>query len=167
MKRVLLIGSGGAGKSTLARKISEKLGLPCVHLDRLFWKAGWVESDRAEFRQKQLKFLKGKAWVIDGNYGGTQELRLKYADTVLFLGLSRWICLWRVLKRYASFRGRHRPDMTPGCLERLNLVYLSWVWNYPQHGGRVALERLSKLKKSTRVVILRNPREVRSYLAGL
>jgi hypothetical protein len=57
--------------------------------------------------------------------------------------------------------------MTPGCLERLNLVYLSWVWNYPQHGGRVALERLSKLKKSTRVVILRNPREVRSYLAGL
>jgi adenylate kinase family enzyme len=167
MKRILLIGSGGAGKSTLARKISEKLGLPCVHLDRLFWKPGWVEPDRAEFRQKQLKFLKGKAWVIDGNYGATQELRLKYADTVLFLGLSRWICLWRVLKRYASFRGRHRPDMTPGCLERLDLVYLSWVWNYPQRGGRAALERLSKLGKSKRVVILRNPREVRSYLAGL
>jgi adenylate kinase family enzyme len=166
MKRILLIGSGGAGKSTLAQKLGEKLKLPVLHLDRMFWKPGWVEPDREKFKRDQLVWLKKKRWIIDGNYGGTQELRIKYADTVILLALSRWTCIARVLKRYLQHQGRSRPDMTPGCPERLDLEYLSWVWHYPKRGGKVALERVGKLRKNQKAVILRSPAEVERFLTS-
>ena len=83
MQRVLVIGSGGAGKSTLSAEIGERLGLPVVHLDALYWRAGWTEPDGDEWDQRVRQALDREAWVMDGNYGGTLDLRLEAADTVL------------------------------------------------------------------------------------
>jgi adenylate kinase family enzyme len=91
--RVMIVGSAGAGKSTLARALARRTGLPLVHLDALYWQPGWVETPRPRWREVQREALAGERWIADGNYGGTLE-RLALADVVVLLEYSRWICLW-------------------------------------------------------------------------
>lgn len=76
MKRVAIIGSGGAGKTTLARALGAQTGIPVVHLDRLYWSAGWVPTPRETWLERQRAVLEQERWIIDGNYGPTLELPL-------------------------------------------------------------------------------------------
>src|SRR5204862_4664583 len=84
-RRVLVTGLAGSGKSTFSRSLAAKTGLPLIHLDIHFWKPGWVEPSEAEWREKQRGLLAGDAWIVDGNYHETLDLRLERADTILFL----------------------------------------------------------------------------------
>ncbi|MGZ8457629.1 MAG: hypothetical protein ACXWZ4_13600, partial [Gemmatirosa sp.] len=109
----------------------------------------------------------GPAWVMDGNYGGTLDLRLAASDAVVFLDLPRVVCLTRVLGRALRYRGRSRPDMAPGCPERLSWEFVRWVWEYPTRRRPDVLRRLAALAPTTRVVVLRSPRAVDAWLATL
>jgi len=130
MQRVLVIGPCGAGKSTAAVEIGGLLGLPVHHLDRLHWRAGWVESTRDELRAALAPILAGERWLIDGNYGGTMDERLARADTVVYLDYPTWLCLWRALARVWRYRGRSRPDMAPGCPERFDLAFVFYILTF-------------------------------------
>ncbi len=168
MRRVLLIGSGGAGKSTFARRLGARLGLPVIHLDRVYWRAGWVEPPKDEWRRKVEELCAGESWVMDGNYSGTLDVRLAACDAVVFLDLPRVVCLWRVLRRAFKYRGGSRPDMGEGCPEQLNkdfLVFLLWVWNYPRRSRPKILERLKDLPDGKPVYILRSGAEAEEFLA--
>ena len=167
MQRVLVIGSGGAGKSTLSAEIGERLGIPVVHLDALYWRAGWTEPDGDEWDQRVRQALGGEAWVMDGNYGGTLDLRLEAADAVVFLDLPRSLCLWRVAKRRVRYHGRSRPDMAAGCPERLDAAFLRWIWDYPRTQRPRVLAKLSAVGPGTQAVVLRSTGEVRRFLDGL
>jgi adenylate kinase family enzyme len=114
MRRIAVIGPGGAGKSTLARQIGDRLGLPVIHLDAHFWHEGWTETPKDVWEQTVHGLVQGEAWVMDGNYGGTMDIRLDAADTILFLDLPPWLCLLRVVRRQVRYRRRTRPDMAPG-----------------------------------------------------
>lgn len=105
--------------------------------------------------------------MLDGNYGGTLDRRLEPADTVIFLDLSRWICLRRAVKRRLRFHGRSRPDMAAGCPERLNWEFLRWIWNYPRENRPSLLGKLDRLASDKKVVTLRSPVEVERFLASL
>lgn len=166
MKRVAIIGSGGAGKTTLARELSKPTGLPVIHLDRLYWNAGWVETSRDEWLERQNSFLAQEHWIVDGNYGSTMDLRLEAADTVIFLDLPRLRCLWRVFKRRLEYHDRSRPDMTEGCPERLTGEFLRFVWGYPKTRRPVILEKLGGLE-GKQIIRLRSVREVETFLARL
>lgn len=131
MKKVALIGSGGAGKSTLARQLGEELNIEVYHLDSLFWKPNWVGVSKDEQRNIQQDLVEKESWIIDGNYGGTMEIRLDAADTIIFLDISRFTCLFRVIKRSIKYRNRTRPDMGEGCNEKLDIEFLKWIWQYP------------------------------------
>jgi len=111
MKRIILIGSGGSGKSTLARQLGAKLKLKVYHLDALFWKPNWVGVPKNEQRKIQNELVKNETWIIDGNYGGTMDIRLNAADTIIFLDVHRTICVYRVFKRMLQYRNKTRPDM--------------------------------------------------------
>ena len=90
MRKVLVIGSGGAGKSTFASKLSKRTGLPLIHLDSLYWRPGWIETSTAEWDQTIEHLLGRDTWIMDGNYGRTLERRLAACDTVIFLDLPLW-----------------------------------------------------------------------------
>lgn len=106
MNKVVLIGSGGSGKSTLARQLGEKLKIEVFHLDALFWQPNWVGVPKNEQLQVQAALVKKETWIIDGNYGATMDIRLNAADTIIFLDISRWICMFRVFKRIVKYRNQ-------------------------------------------------------------
>ncbi len=166
MKRVIVIGSGGAGKSTLARALGVQLGLPVVHLDAHFWQAGWVESDKTDWLEWQRNALLEPCWIMDGNYGGTMDVRLAAADTVIFLDLPPALCVARALWRAVRHWGRTRPDMAADCPERLDLNFLRWIWNYPRNNRPVILEKLSRLE-GKKVLRLRSAGAVRRFLTEI
>ena len=163
MRRVLVIGSGGAGKSTLAARIAARTGLPLIHLDACYWRAGWIETPAAEWSAEVARLTAGEAWVMDGNYGGTLDARLAACDTVIFLDLPRLVCLWGIVSRWLRWRGRARPDMTAGCPERLTWEFVRWVWTYPEARRPQVLARLGALEArgEKRVLVVRSRREAR------
>jgi adenylate kinase family enzyme len=167
MKRILLIGPGGSGKSTLANKLGEVLGLEVIHLDRYYWSAGWVELPKNKWAITVDELLSRESWVMDGNYSGTLAKRIPASDTIIFLDLPMPQCLWRIIKRQLKFRGTTRPDMAPGCPERLSLQFILWVSKYSQDTRPKVLRLIKELGSTKTVVHLRSSREVNKFLSEL
>ena len=165
MRKVLVIGSGGSGKSIFAARLGRLLGIEVIHLDRIHWKPGWTETPKDEWARTVEGLVRRESWVMDGNYSGTLDIRLAACDTVIFLDMPRRVCLWRVLKRVVLYREGSRPDMAEGCAEHFNLEFLLWVWNYPATRRPKILEKLRALPPGKRVVRLRSSAEAESFLA--
>lgn len=163
MQRIAVIGCAGSGKSTFSRKLGERLGMPVTHLDSLFWRPGWTEAPKDEWRDLVTELAAGDEWLIDGNYGGTLDLRIERADTVIYLDAPRRMCLWRVVKRWATHRGKPRPDMGADCPERLDPKFLKWIWDYPTVSRPKTLAALRE-KQSGRVYVLRTSGEMDEFL---
>ncbi len=177
-RKILVISSGGAGKSTLSSQLGKILGIEVVHLDRLYWRPDWREGPRSEWEQTVRGLAGRRAWVMDGNYGSTLDLRLAAADAVIFLDLPRSLCIRRVLSRrlrYARrsrsrrlrYARRSRPDMAPGCPERLDLKFLSYLWKYPTERRPGILRKLEQASIEKTVIVLRSPDEVDRFVTEL
>ena len=162
-----MIGSGGAGKSTFARRLGERLGLRVIHLDKLYWRPGWVQTPKDEWRLRVEELCGGESWVIDGNFSATLDVRVAACDTVILLDLPRALCLWRVLKRALTYTEGSRPDMAEGCHEKFDLEFLLWVWNYPARSRPKVLRLLEQHSQTKTVVRLRSRAEVEKFLDGL
>ena len=164
MERIMIIGCGGAGKSTLARQLGEKTGLPVVHLDRIFWSPGnWEHLGKAEFDALLMAEAQKDKWIIDGNYNRTLELRMERADTIIYLDYSRWLCLAGWLKRVITNWGRARSDMAPGCRERFDPEFVQWIWNYNRENRQHNYELIAKFPNA-KPIILKKRREVKRFL---
>ncbi|MBE5039478.1 AAA family ATPase [Ructibacterium gallinarum] len=161
MERIMIIGCPGSGKSTLAVKLAEKLKLPLIHLDKLYWKEGWVESSAQEFSEKLEKALEQTRWIIDGNYGATIRQRLEKADTVIFLDYSRYLCMERAIKRIIFGYGKTRSDMGDGCPERMDLDFLKYIWFFRKNNRPGLAEMIAKTPE--KVIIIRNRKEYQCF----
>jgi len=164
MQRVLVIGCGGAGKSTLSRKLAPALGLPLVGLDRAYWRAGWIEPSKPEWRAIVEKLVAEPAWIMDGNFSDTFDLRMPRADTVIWLDFPRRICLRRVLTRIIKGYGRTRADLPDGCPEQFDAEFLRFVWNFPTHSRPNIVNGLARYGAHLRVLRLACDREVSAFL---
>ena len=167
MRRILIIGSGGSGKTTLAKETATRTGLPLIHLDQLFWHPGWVPTPDEEWDRQIQELIARDRWIMDGNYGRTLPMRLAAADTVVFLDLPRVICIWRILKRRLRYFGRARPDVAPGCPERFSWEFLRWVWTYPSRRRPRILDRLDAARRGKQVFVLQRETEVQGFLEKL
>lgn len=163
MKKIIVIGSGGAGKSTFSRRLGDVLGIPVLHLDQLYWRPNWDKMPKPEWEATVAALVQGSSWIMDGNFGGTRELRMRTADTIIFLDIPRRVCLYRVIKRAIKYHGKNRPDMAEGCNEKLDLGFLLWVWNYPGRARTKILER-SKEFPDKNFVNLRSSAEIDLFL---
>ena len=167
MERVIIIGCGGAGKSTLARKLGEKTGLPVIHLDQIFWSPGnWKHLEKEEFDALLLRELEKPTWILDGNFDRTMALRLEKCDTVLYLDYNRFICIAQWLKRVITNWGKTRQDMAPGCAEWFDPEFLGWIWNFNKTHRKQYYEMLSAQKEKS-VHIFKNRRQLNRYLRAL
>lgn len=163
MNKIMIVGSPGSGKTTLALKLSRLTGIPVIHLDKLFWREGWNHVSREEFDELLKKALSGEKWIIDGNYGRTLDIRLQHADTVIFLACNRLLCLFRVLKRTVISYGKTRFDMGDGCPERFDFEFIKYVWSFDKKSIT------EKLKKSDNinVAVIKNNRSLKRFLKEL
>jgi adenylate kinase family enzyme len=163
-KRILVIGAGGAGKSTFARRLGRALGIEVIHLDAFYWKPGWVEPSKEEWAQTIDGILKRDAWIMDGNYSGSLAPRLDACDAAIFLDLPRTTCLWRVLQRWAKYRNTTRPDMAAGCREQLSLEFLAWIWNYPKRSRPKVVRLLEDERNAGKAIRLQTAEQIDRFL---
>ncbi len=170
MQRVLIIGNGGSGKSTLARKLGKRTRLPVIHLDREFWRPGWVATPDEEWFARVAELTAGERWIMDGNFGGTMEQRFAAADTIVFLDLPTHVCTWRIIDRALNPRAAtsgYRPDMAEGCAEQLDPEFIDWVYHYRERRRPGILALLEAAAPTKTVVHLTSSQAAADWLAGL
>lgn len=164
MRRVLVLGSSGSGKSTFARRLGERTGLPVTHIDQLFWSPGWVQVETGVYHARLADVVAQERWIIDGNNSSALDWRLPRADAVILFDRSRIACIGRVIKRVLASYGRVRDDMAAGCPERFDFQFLRWIWDFPKQQMPKVHAALSRADAWGRVVILRSDRDSEAYL---
>ncbi|MER5636030.1 hypothetical protein ABT095_03640 [Kitasatospora sp. NPDC002227] len=149
MRRVVVLGRGAAGKSTLARRLGTLTGLPVIELDQHFWGPGLEATPPEQWAVRQGELARGEAWIMDGDLGpyDVLEARLRAADTVLLLDFPFWRCAWRALRR-----SRERAD------------FWWWVWSYRRRSRPQLLTAITAHAPGARLRVLRTPRAVRQLL---
>jgi adenylate kinase family enzyme len=165
MKKILVIGSSGAGKSTFARRLGAATGIEVIHLDQIHWKPNWTEPAKEEWRATVENALRGDSWIMDGNFGGTMEMRVAASDTVIFLDLPPLVCIYRILKRVIFYYGKNRPDMAEGCNEKFDWKFIKWVWNYPAQTKPKVEALLKQFQNEKTIIRLTSSSEVENFFA--
>ncbi len=167
--KIAVIGYSGAGKSTLARTLGEKYGLEVLHMDAVHHLPGWVERDAESEKAILTEFLDThENWVIDGNYSGVCfQRRVEEADLVVMLLFNRIASLTRVVKRYWTYKGKNRPDMTQGCDEKLDGEFIRWVlWDGRSRRKREYYRHL-QAQYPDKTVVLKTQRQIDRFLRTL
>jgi adenylate kinase family enzyme len=160
MNKICIVGCGGSGKSTLAAKLGEVTGIPVYHLDVYFWNLNdWIYA--------QTKLVENDKWIMDGNFNGTQRIRFDATDTIIYLDLPRYKCLYNAFKRMIVYKRKRRPDMAEGCNEKFDLSFYKWIWGYKKNHGKQTKERLELLKDKKNVIILKSFKEMDKFVGTL
>jgi adenylate kinase family enzyme len=149
MKRVVVIGRGGAGKSTLAVRLGELTGLRVIHLDDLFWQPDLVTTPSDRWTALQRELVQEPTWIMDGDLGPHDVLpvRLEAADTVILVDLSLVRCAWRAMRR-----SRERAD------------FWRWLLTYRRRSRPLVMEAIATHAAGADVHVLRTPRAVRRFI---
>lgn len=164
MKKIVIIGSPGAGKTTLAKELGLVLKIKVIHLDRLFWWRSWRRKNRDERIDILQNIVREKQWIIEGTYISSSEPRLSEADTVIFLDMPPLLCLWRVIKRHRKYHGQFRRDIPEGCTDKLSLLRMMKILVFPV-GGRRTIEQLLRNYNTKQILRLHSVKEVNAFLA--
>ncbi|MBQ8409823.1 MAG: AAA family ATPase [Clostridia bacterium] len=161
MEKIIVIGCPGSGKSTFARSLSKLTDLPLFHLDMMYWRRDRTTVPKEEFREKLRDVIAEDAWIIDGNYGSTMEIRMAACDTVFFLDYPTEICLDGLNQR----RGKPREDM-PWVEYEIDEEFVCFVKDYNTHSRPAVLALLEKYADK-RIVIFHDRQEAELYLETL
>ncbi len=169
MKKVVIFGFSGGGKSTLARKMGEMLDIEPVHFDAIHWLPNWVESTVEHKKEIIAEVLKRDKWIIDGNYRKVfWKERLDDADTVIFVDVNRFTCLYQAWKRSRIYKGKTRPDMGEGCTEKFDFEFAKWILLDGRKKRKSNLEIMKTLKDMGKdTYILKSRKDIDNFLKGL
>ena len=159
MKKIIVIGCPGSGKSRLSRKLCAKLGMPLCHLDMLYWNADKTTVEKRLFLERLGDAMGKEEWIIDGNYASTMEIRMKACDTVIFLDFPTNTCLSGIKERL----GKPRSDMPWVESEESDDEFIEFIKNYNLQNRPQVLELLKKYSEK-RIFILNNREEADEFL---
>ena len=160
MKKVIVIGCPGSGKSRLSRALHNKTGIPLYHLDMMYWNADKTTVEKSVFLERLSAVLEKDEWIIDGNYGSTMELRMAACDTVIFLDYPLRVCLDGIKER----RGKPRSDI-PWIETEEDAEFIEFIKNYNEQQKPKVLELLEKYSDKN-IVILESREQADAFLNG-
>ena len=160
MKKIIVIGCPGSGKSTVSRALHNKTGIPLYHLDMMYWNADKTTVEKSVFLERLFAVLKKDEWIIDGNYGSTMELRMAVCDTVIFLDYPLDICLDGIKER----RGKPRSDM-PWIEIEEDSEFIEFIKNYNEQQKPKVLELLEKYSDKN-IIIFKSREQADLFVHG-
>lgn len=160
MKKVIVIGCPGSGKSTVSRALHNKTGIPLYHLDMMYWNADKTTVEKSVFLERLSDVLEKDEWIIDGNYSSTMKLRMAACDTVIFLDYPLDVCLDGIRER----RGKPRSDM-PWIETEEDSEFIEFIKNYNEQQKPKVLELLKKYSDKN-IIILESREQADAFLNG-
>ncbi|MBV9617104.1 MAG: hypothetical protein JO031_16750 [Ktedonobacteraceae bacterium] len=163
IKKIAIIGSPGAGKTTLATELGKTLNIKVFHLDRLLWKRGWIRKCKDTRIDILYKIVPERQWIIEGTYLSSSKPRLEEADTIIFLDMPPWLCLLRIIRRHRKNRGMPRRDLPMDSADKLTLSRMLKVLTFAL-AERERLQRVLNKYESERVVRLCSHKAVKNFL---
>ena len=163
MDRIAIIGCGGSGKSHLSRSLGTLLGITPVHLDGLYYDQDWKPLDKEQFAALQRDLVTAPRWIIDGNYASSLPIRLQAADTVIFLDLPGWTCLYGIAQRRLRHRGGQHKDI--GVYDRITWNFVRYIFGYRRQMAPRVRRLIADHAGNAEVVVLRSRHAARDYLA--
>lgn len=175
MKKIVIIGSPGAGKSTFAQRLSYILDIEVIHLDRYFWQPGWKEFSRRDRITIEQELINTKdQWIIEGSYLSSSDNRLRAADTIIFLDTPYFLCLWRVITRYIKYYRQPRLDLPIGCTDRLDGLRIAKIFYFPYKSRKWLLDKIKEVYYQTKdapskktIIVLTSSEQAEKFLKSL
>jgi adenylate kinase family enzyme len=164
MKKIAIIGSSGAGKTTFAKELDDILKIKAYHMDRMFWQHSWKGKDSETRIDILQQLVQNKQWIIEGTYLSLSESRLNAADIIIFLDTHPLVCLLRIIMRHRKDRGRSRRDIPEGCTDRLTLLLILRVLVVFPLRERSKLEKKLREFPREKVIWLHSAKEVKAFL---
>lgn len=164
-RRILVIGCSGGGKSTLAQKLASHFDLTYLSIDRdILWLPGWVERSREEQRQRIVERIAGERWIMDGTNPSTFDIRLPRTDIVIWVRMPRLLCVWGVVTRWLKHIGRTRPEMAPGCIEKVDWQFLEFIWTFEKKFSPRVTSAIAAHGPHVPVLQVKSRRQMRALL---
>ena len=167
LKKILVIGCCGAGKSTFSKKLQSILKLELIHLDQHYHKPNWEEPKKVEWEKIVDTLIQKPSWIMDGNYSETIDVRIKSSDTIIYLDYPILKCFWRVIKRVFKYNGIQRSDMANGCKEEFNLEFLHFVLTFNNKFRKEIIQKLNLVKDEKKILVFRTDKQADKFLAQI
>lgn len=167
MKKVLVLGCCGAGKSTFSKRLHSILKLPLIHLDCYYHKPNWVEPQKEEWEKVLKQILRKESFIMDGTYLESLDERIKKSDTIIYLDYSLIKCFFRVIKRVMTDFGKRRSDVALACKEEFDLEFLWWVLTFNNKFRKEIIQKLNSVKNNKNVSIFKTDKQADNFLAQI
>ena len=164
MSKILILGNSGSGKSTFTKVLANKLNCEYLHLDTIIYKHSWTNPEFEEMENKIKEYILKPSWIIDGNFLNKATDRFLQCDTIYFLDINRFVCLFSVIKRYFKYKGKSRDSRSDLCDEKITKDYLKWVFKGFYKTSRKYIYEFIKQNPSKKVVIFKNRRQINKYI---
>ena len=159
-QKAIIIGCPGAGKSTFARKLSDKMHLPLYYLDMLWHKPDRTTVDRNIFDEKLKEIVLKEKWIIDGNYGRTLEMRIQWCEAIFLLDFPVEECLAGAKSRI----GKQRVDM-PWIETQFDEEFKQWIMDFPKNELQIIYELLDRYKGEKSIYVFHSRADIEDYLS--
>ena len=167
LQKILVIGCCGAGKSTFSKKLQSILNLELIHLDQYYHKPNWEETKQEEWEKIVNSLVQKPSWIMDGNYSETMDVRIKSADTIIYLDYPILKCFWRVIIRIFKYHGVVRSDMANGCKEQFDLEFLHFVLTFNSKFKKGIIQKLNLVKDEKKVRVFKTDKQADKFLAQI
>ena len=167
MDKILVLGNSGAGKSLFTSSLANKLHIDYIHLDTIVYQQSWDYPQFEDMKECVDKMLLKEKWIIDGNFLNNSLERFDNCDTIFFLDINRFTCLYSVLKRNFKYKGKHRESRNENCDERITKSYLKWVFIDYYKTSRKKIIEIINNSQNKNVVVFKTRKQINKYVKGL